>query len=101
MLPSAEKFFMSVQSSLLKRMFKMFWYFTKNQNCETRSVSQEPFHEYYCINNKKFKLTCTRNSPCLCTKRLIEFVIYGYQLEDTISVTDTDMFEDILQRRTL
>jgi hypothetical protein len=26
----------------------------------------------------------------------IVFVIYGYQLEDTIFVTDTAMFEDIL-----
>jgi hypothetical protein len=34
-------------------------------------------------------------------KKLIEFVIYGYQLEDTISVTDTAIFEGILQRRTL
>lgn len=86
---------MSVQSSLLKRMFKIFWYFTE-KNCETRSGSQQPIHEYYCINNKTFKVTCTRNSPCLCTKILIAFVIYGYQLEDTIFVRNTATFEDIL-----
>lgn len=77
---------MSVQSSLLKRMFKIFSCFTKkNQNHETRSGSQQPIHEYYCTNNRTFKVTCTRNCPpCFCTKRLAEFVIYGYQLEDTV-----------------
>jgi len=69
MLSNVEKFFMSVQSSLLKRMFKIFWYYIK-KNCETRSGSQQPIHEYYCINNKIFKVTCTRNSPCLCTKKI-------------------------------
>lgn len=61
-----------------------------------RSGAQQPIHKYYCIMNKTSKVTCTRNSPCLCTKRLIEFVIYGYQLEDTIFVTHTSTFEDIL-----
>ena len=84
MLSSAEKFFTTVQSSLSKRMFNIFWYFTKNQNRETRSDSQQPIHEYYCTNNKTFKVTCMRNSPCFCTKRLTEFIIYGYQLEDTL-----------------
>lgn len=85
---------MSVQSSLLKRMFKIFWYLKKN--CETRSGSQQPIHKYYCINNKTFKVTCMRNSPHLCTERLIEFVIYGYQLEDSIFVRETATFENIL-----